>query len=135
MVWMIGAIVGIAVPALIIFLLEAINNQVRGRKDLNELSIPFIGEIPIHRRHRTLKEKMFGPWKKLWHNILVLLRVAKEEEDKTLHILVKDHSRNVINEAFRVIRTNIEFMTAKGNRGKVIMLTSFNPNSGLSSFT
>ena len=53
MVWMIGAIVGIAVPALIIFLLEAINNQVRGRKDLNELSIPFIGEIPIHRRHRT----------------------------------------------------------------------------------
>ena len=130
MVWMIGAIVGIAVPALIIFLLEAINNQVRGRKDLNELSIPFIGEIPIHRRHRTLKEKMFGPWMKLWHNILVLLKVAKEEEDKTLHILVKDHSRNVINEAFRVIRTNIEFMTAKGNRGKVIMLTSFNPNSG-----
>ena len=130
MIWMIGAIVGIAVPALIIFLLEAINNQVRGRKDLNELSIPFIGEIPIHRRHRTLKEKMFGPWKKLWHNIQVLLKVAKEEEDKTLHILVKDHSRNVINEAFRVIRTNIEFMMAKGKRGKVIMLTSFNPNSG-----
>ena len=130
MVWLIGAIVGIAIPALIIFLLESINNQVRGRKDLNELSIPFIGEIPIHRRHRTLKEKMFGPWKKLWNNIMVSLKLAKEEEDKTLHILVKDHSRNVINEAFRVIRTNIEFMTAKGNRGKVIMLTSFNPNSG-----
>ena len=130
MVWLIGAIVGIAIPALIIFLLESINNQVRGRKDLNELSIPFIGEIPIHRRHRTLKEKLFGPWKKLWNNILIMLKLAKEEEDKTLHILVKDHSRNVINEAFRVIRTNIEFMTAKGNRGKVIMLTSFNPNSG-----
>lgn len=130
MVWMIGAIVGIAVPALIIFLLEAINNQVRGRKDLNELSIPFIGEIPVHRRHRTLTEKIFGPWKKLWNNILVMLRLAQEEEDKTLHILVKDHSRNVINEAFRVIRTNIEFMTAKGSRGKVIMLTSFSPNSG-----
>ena len=73
---------------MIIFLLEAINNQVRGRKDLNELSIPFIGEIPIHRRHRTLKEKMFGPWKKLWNNIMVSLKLAKEEEDKTLHILV-----------------------------------------------
>ena len=78
MVWLIGAIVGIAIPALIIFLLESINNQVRGRKDLNELSIPFIGEIPIHRRHRTLKEKMFGPWKKLWNNIMVSLKLAKE---------------------------------------------------------
>ena len=29
-----------------------------------------------------------------------------------------------------MIRTNIEFMMAKGDRGKVIMLTSFNPNSG-----
>jgi capsular exopolysaccharide synthesis family protein len=59
-----------------------------------------------------------------------MFKLGTVEEDKTLHILVKDHSRNVINEAFRVIRTNIEFMMAKGTRGKVIMLTSFNPNSG-----
>ena len=130
MIWAIGAIIGFLVPGLIIFLLEAINDKVRGRKDLNERSIPFIGEIPIHRHHRTFKEKLFGPWKKLRNNIKVMLRLGEVEEDKTLHILVKDHSRNVINEAFRVIRTNIEFMMAKGTRGKVIMLTSFNPNSG-----
>lgn len=130
MVWAIGAIAGLLIPGLIIFLLETINNKVRGRRDLNELSIPFIGEIPIHRHHRTLKEKLLGPWKKLWENIMVMLKIGEVKEDKTLHILVKDHSRNVINEAFRVIRTNIEFMTAKGSRGKVIMLTSFNPNSG-----
>lgn len=130
MIWLIGAVLGIALPGLIIFLMEAINNKVRGRKDLDELSIPFIGEIPTHRHHRTFKEKLIGPWQKLWNNILVALKLREEKEDKTLHILVKDHSRNVINEAFRVIRTNIEFMTAKGSRGKVIMLTSFNPNSG-----
>lgn len=129
-VWMIGAILGIAIPGLIIFLLEALNNKVRGRKDLKGLTIPFIGEIPAHRHHRTFREKLVGPWKKLWNNLKVLLRIGEVEEDKTLHILVKDHSRNVINEAFRVIRTNIEFMTAKSSRGKVIMLTSFNPNSG-----
>jgi capsular exopolysaccharide synthesis family protein len=52
------------------------------------------------------------------------------KEDKTLHILVKDKSRDVINEAFRVIRTNLEFMAAPEEGGRVIMLTSFNPNSG-----
>lgn len=130
MVWLIGAVLGLAVPGLIIFLMETINNKVRGRKDLNELSIPFLGEIPIHRHHRTFREKLVGPWQKLWQNIKVGLKLGEVKEDKTLHILVKDHSRNVINEAFRVIRTNIEFMTAKGSRGKVIMLTSFNPNSG-----
>ena len=130
MVWGIGAILGLVIPGLIIFLLESINNKVRGRKDLNELSIPFIGEIPLHRHHRTFKEKLIAPWKKLWNNIRSMLHIGEVEEDKTLHILVKDHSRNVINEAFRVIRTNIEFMTAKSSTGKVIMLTSFNPNSG-----
>lgn len=130
MVWAIGGIAGLVIPGLIIFLLEAINNKVRGRKDLNDLSIPFIGEIPTHRHHRTLKEKLVAPWKNLRDNLKSMLKLGEVQEDKTLHILVKDHSRNVINEAFRVIRTNIEFMTAKGSRGKVIMLTSFNPNSG-----
>ena len=130
MIWAIGGIAGLVFPGLIIFLMEAINDKVRGRKDLAELSIPFIGEIPIHRHHRTLKEKLFGPWKKLRDKIKVTFKLGQVEEDKTLHILVKDHSRNVINEAFRVIRTNIEFMMAKGTRGKVIMLSSFNPNSG-----
>lgn len=130
MVWIVGALAGLAVPALIIILLEMVNNQVRGRKDLEEVSIPFIGEIPIHRHHRTWKEKMFGPWQKFGNNLKRFFKIGEVKEDKTLHILVKDHSRNVINEAFRVIRTNIEFMMAKDTQGKVIMLTSFSPNSG-----
>ena len=129
MVWFIGIAVGFLLPAVIIFLLNMANNTVRGRSDLSDLSIPFIGEIPIYRHHRTFREKLFAPWiklKALWDRLLQ----KEPKEDKTLHILVKERSRSVINEAFRVIRTNIEFMTAKGNRGKIIMLTSFNPNSG-----
>lgn len=129
-VWAMGILAGLAIPAGLLFLLEALNNKVRGRRDLSELSIPFIGEIPIHIHHRTFFQKMFDPWKSMWNNLLAFLRIRDLQEDKTLHILVKDHSRNFINEAFRVIRTNIEFMTAKGSRGKVIMMTSFNPNSG-----
>lgn len=131
LVWGIGFIVGFAVPALLIFLLEAMNNKVRSRKDLSELTIPFIGEIPLYRHHRTLNEKLFDPWRRFFKNIKNMISPLDDfVEDKSLHILVKDHSRNVINEAFRVIRTNIEFMTAKGGRGRVIMNTSFVPNSG-----
>ena len=36
----------------------------------------------------------------------------------------------MINEAFRVVRTNMEFMSGGDHANKVIMLTSFNPNSG-----
>lgn len=128
-VWIIGIVAGLVIPGIIIFLAETVNNKVRGRRDLNELTIPFIGEIPLYHHRRSFKEKFWAPWQKFWATVNIFKK-SKIKEDKTLHILVKDRSRNVINEAFRVIRTNIEFMTAKTENGKVIMLTSFNPNSG-----
>ena len=129
-VWLIGALVGLIVPGVIIFIVEMMNNTIRGRRDLNELTVPFIGEIPMYRHHRKFKEKLFAPWYnfKKFLNRHILHKADKEKKD--LHILVKEKSRSLINEAFRVIRTNIEFMTAKTKKGKVVMLTSFNPNSG-----
>ena len=46
-------------------------------------------------------------------------------------VVVKKGSRNVMNEAFRVFRTNLEFMT-KDKSSNVFMFTSFNPGSGKS---
>ena len=39
---------GLAVPAGVIFLKENMNSKVRGRKDLEHLSLPLIGEIPLY---------------------------------------------------------------------------------------
>ncbi|MCH5174307.1 MAG: polysaccharide biosynthesis tyrosine autokinase [Prevotellaceae bacterium] len=130
LVWMIGIIAGLVVPALIIFVVEMMNNTIRGRRDLDELTVPFIGEIPMYRHHRKFKEKLFAPWYKFKKFLNRHVFHKEEKEKKDLHILVKEKSRSLINEAFRVIRTNIEFMTAKTKKGKVVMLTSFNPNSG-----
>ena len=129
-VWLIGVLVGLIVPGLVIFVIEMLNNTIRGRRDLNELSVPFIGEIPMYRHHRKFKEKLFAPWYKFAKFFKRHILHKDDKEKKDLHILVKEKSRSLINEAFRVIRTNIEFMTAKTKRGKVVMLTSFNPNSG-----
>lgn len=43
--------------------------------------------------------------------------------------MVKAGKRNVINEAFRVLRTNLGFLSQKDG-SNVIMVTSFNPGSG-----
>lgn len=131
-IWLIAIAIGIVVPGLILFLLENINNSVRGRKDLDVLSIPFIGEIPLQNVKGNWFTRRIAEWRKKreWEKRHKHSRHHRYYEDKELHIVVKDKKTDVMNEAFRVIRTNLEFMSVKGEKNKVIMLTSFNPNSG-----
>ncbi len=97
----------LAVPAAFFILRENLNSKVRGRKDLENLSIPYVGELPL--------------WKP-----------KKGEETTTdgYRFVVRQHSRDIVNEAYRVVRTNLEFMTNQEKQCKIIMLTSFNPGSG-----
>lgn len=106
---------GLLIPVVIIFMRENMNTRIRGRKDLESVTVPFIGEIPLFVRK---KKGLFG---------------KKPQEVKA--IVVKEGSRDIINEAFRVLRTNLEFMTGKDKRSNVIVVTSFNPGSGKSFLT
>lgn len=102
---------GLLIPLVVIYIMEKVNTRVRGRKDLENLTIPFVGEIPL-----AVKKKKG------------IIKPKQQEEKYTL--VVKARSRNVINEAFRVLRTNIEFMLNSDSASNVIMLTSANPGSG-----
>ena len=106
---------GLLVPAVGIFMKENMNTKVRGRKDLENLSIPFIGEIPQYS----------GTKKKWWE-----FKHRKRQDMKI--IVVNEGNRNIINEAFRVLRSNMDFMASKDNNQHVFVLTSFNPGSGKS---
>lgn len=107
--------VGLLVPAVGIFMKENMNTKVRGRKDLENLSIPFIGEIPQYS----------GTKKKWWE-----FKHRKRQDMKI--IVVNEGNRNIINEAFRVLRSNMDFMASKDNNQHVFVLTSLNPGSGKS---
>ena len=84
------------------------NTKLRGRKDLESLTLPFAGEIP-----------------------LVTSKGKKQQENNK--IVIEQGHRDVVNEAFRVLRTNMEFMlgdTSENGKAPVILFTSFNPGSG-----
>ena len=107
---------GLLIPVVIIFIRENMNTKVRGRKDLESLSVPFVGEIPLAESGKK-KEKT--------------MQTTKE-------IVIHQGKRDIVNEAFRVLRTNLEFiLDAKEdkNRASVTLITSFNPGSGKSFLT
>ena len=107
---LVAVALGILIPVVIIFIRENLNTKVRGRKDLENLSLPFVGEVP-----------MATDGKK-----------KKAEAQETKSILIKQGSRDIVNEAFRVLRTNLEFMleTNDCEQASVTLFTSFNPGSG-----
>ena len=97
-------IFGLIIPFGATYVMQMLNTRVRGRKDLENLAVPFLGEIPMIKFRKGQKE----------------------------NFVVKQGSRNVINEAFRVLRTNIGFVSSQDSSCNVIMITSFNAGSGKS---
>lgn len=115
-IMMMYLLIGLAIPSAGVYLAEMFNTKVRGRKDIESLTVPFLGEIPLgFKRRRGLQR----------------LRKPHEDELSKRIVMVKRGCGNVINEAFRVIRTNLEMMTdGESGKGHVIGLTSANPGSG-----
>lgn len=113
MIMLIAIVIGLALPTGVIYLMETTNNKVRGRKDIEDnLTAPFVGEIPL------VEEERKG------------LSALKPAQEKAYGIVVEHGNHNLINEAFRIVRTNIEFLTPQGNGASVQMLTSYNSGSG-----
>lgn len=107
---LISFLLGLLIPVGVIYIREVTNTRIRGRKDLENVVMPFLGEIPLVKKDK---------------------KADKNEESR---IVVQHGNRDVVNEAFRVVRTNMNFMAGKrdDNRGTVFMVTSFNPGSGKS---
>lgn len=115
-------IMGLFIPFGVTYMYEALNTKVRGKKDLASLTMPFLGEIPLWSPKMSKKEKA-------------------EREAAGIHerIVVEEGNRDIINDAFRVLRTNINFMLNQDKKrregGSVVMITSVNPGSGKSYIT
>jgi capsular exopolysaccharide synthesis family protein len=104
--------IGLFLPIVYLLLKEALNTMVQDKKDLENLAIPFAGTIPL------VSKKIAGK--------------RKKGTDEPL-IVIKDMNRDLVNDAFRVVRTNIDFMSNSAEKkSKVLLFVSFLPDSGKS---
>ncbi|MBO4263213.1 MAG: polysaccharide biosynthesis tyrosine autokinase [Bacteroidales bacterium] len=111
-IFLVALVLGLFFPLVLIYLHETFNTKIRGRKDLENLPIPFLGEIPQY--YVPGQRRPWFPWKK----------------PVSINSIVVEHAkRDTVNEAFRVLRTNLEFIS-KGEWHQIIDITSFNPGSG-----
>ena len=107
-------VLGCGIPFAFFFLRKMLDTTIKNKADLGNLSIPFLAEIPRYVR----KEDRYKKFK------------FRKEDDKSLtKILVEPGSRDMMNEAYRVLRTNLDLMLGK-QKSQVLMFTSFNPNAG-----
>lgn len=99
-IYLLALVMGVAIPFSILYLYETLNTTVRSRRDLEEyLTIPFLGDIPRY-------DGKIGNG-----------------------IVVREDGRDAVSESFRMLRTNLSFMSVD-NPIQVIMLTSSIPHSG-----
>ena len=101
---------GLFVPIFIIYVIELTDKKIRSKHDLKKLNLPSLGEIPFAKPEGRIRH-LLG------------------KKNVTPTIVVNQGVGNVINEAFRVLRTNIEF-TERDKQCPVISITSFQPGSG-----
>ena len=107
-IMLIAFLLGLLIPLGIIYLIAVTDTKIRGKKDLENINPPFLGEIPQNGKRKRLT-----------------IKNATGESS----FVVKHNKRDAVNEAFRVCRTNLEFVT-RGSASRVIIVTSFNPGSG-----
>ena len=102
---LLGLLVGIALPGAVCLAILFMDTRVHGRKEIEGVtSVPYLGEIPLD------KEAM------------------KDHRKKVM--AVKEQGDDIVSEAFRILRTNMAFLSKKDKPAQVITFTSFNIGAG-----
>lgn len=105
-IMLLGLLIGFALPAVWLMVRLFMDTYVHSRRDLKgRVSVPFLGEIPQGRDKSRSK--------------------GKRQE-----MVVTADGNDMTSEAFRILRTNMEFMGRKEHPAQVITFTSFNEGAG-----
>ena len=104
MIMFIMIVLGCGAPFGFFLVRKLLDTSIKHKSDLGNLSVPFLAEIP---------------------------KMGKDGFNRNeCKVIVKPGSRDMMNEAFRVLRTNVDLMLGKNAGSRVIMFTSFNPGAG-----
>ena len=114
MILLAAIVLGCGIPFAFFFLRKMLDTSIKNKADLGNLSVPFLAELPLYVR----PEDRFKKFRR------------KNPAENMNKIIVQHGSRDMMNEAFRVLRTNVDLMIGKKKESHVLMFTSFNPGAG-----
>ncbi|GAK36120.1 GumC family protein [Bacteroides graminisolvens] len=101
LILLIGLILGVVIPAGVIYVMDLLQFKIGTRHDVEKLTtMPILGEIPL-----------------------------QAETDGNRTIVVRENENNMMAETFRSLRTNLQFMLSSEDH-KVILFTSTSPGEG-----
>jgi len=101
LILLIGLILGVVIPAGVIYVMDLLQFKIGTRHDVEKLTTtPILGEIPL-----------------------------QAETDGNRTIVVRENENNMMAETFRSLRTNLQFMLGSEDH-KVILFTSTSPGEG-----
>ncbi len=108
MILMLALALGVILPSLYIIIKEAFDTLVKTKKDLEGLNIPYVGSIPF-------------------------VSAKKSKSGESLIEVIGAGNRDSGNEAFRVLRTNLDFIVDGSKSGaQIVQIISLVPGSGKS---
>ncbi|KIC92259.1 polysaccharide biosynthesis tyrosine autokinase [Flavihumibacter sp. ZG627] len=94
-IYLLAILLGLGIPAAIVFLIELLNDKVSGRADITKVTdIPILGEVG-------------------------------HVEDDVQSLIVKDNNRSYIAEQFRIIRSNLQYILPKNEKPVILVTSSF----------
>ena len=103
MVMLAAGVIGLAIPMGILWMMSILDTKVRSRKQIEDsVTVPYLGDVPKR----------------------------ADGDNASGDIVITENSRDSVSEAFRIIRTNMDFMQVKSDKMQIIMFTSFNPGAG-----
>lgn len=93
-------VLGFGLPLVVVYILILSNTKVKGKHDIiKHCTVPYLGDIPVYEGHLTRS------------------------------IAVRESGRDKVSEAFKILRTNMSFMSG-GAKQQVILTTSSNAHAG-----
>ena len=93
-------VLGLGLPLVVIYILLLTNTKVQGKHDIIKFcTVPYLGDIPLYEGHINRS------------------------------IAVRESGRDKVSEAFKILRTNMGFMS-RGSKQQVILTTSSNAHAG-----
>lgn len=143
----VGFFMGIMLPVSWIYFKLSNEDVIQDREDLKNMRVAIVGEIPL--APPLVKRTLLRRLKYLWRRIRRKEDVIHTENTSSgipqsgaakdvvgrkgfeyQGILVRTGARDVVNEAFRVLRTNLRFMRGHKEGSQALSITSFSPGSG-----